>query len=192
MTTTAALNEDQLETLALFLEDQAEDAEGLDFFALHGLLTANAVSPQTLSNDALIPMIFNGEPKWPSDRVKAEIIDLINLLQKEIIELVESGQSFPVPCDLNVEGDEDGEAAPLENWAIGFILLSIEQHDAWYGKDEENAAELLFPIVYASGLNADDDAFKDIDDDDTLSLQVCASIPDNVIDLFLLYNGDES
>ncbi|MGR6874424.1 YecA/YgfB family protein [Pseudomonas sp. HK3] len=192
MTTTAALNEDQLETLALFLEDQAEDAEGLDFFALHGLLTANAVSPKTLSIDALIPMIFNGVPQWPKDSVKAEIISLISLLQKEVIELVESGQSFPVPCDLNVEGDEDGEAAPLENWAIGFILLSIEQHKDWYGKHEENAAELLFPIVYASGLNAEDDAFADIDDDEQLSLQVCASIPDNLIDLFLLYNGDES
>lgn len=191
MTTAAALNEDQLETLALFLEDQAEDAEGLDFFALHGLLTANAVSPKTLSIDALMPMIFNGEPQWPSNQVKTEISQLIKLLQKEIIELVESGQSFPVPCDLNVEGDEDGEAAPLENWAIGFILISIEQHDDWYGKHEENAAELLFPIVYASGLNADDDAFADIDEDEDLSLQVCASIPDNVIDLFLLYNGDE-
>lgn len=192
MTTTAALNEDQLETLALFLEEQAEDAEGLDFFALHGLLTANAVSPKTLSLDALLPMIFNGEPTWPSASIKTQICELIGLLQKEVIELVESGQSFPVPCDLNVEGDEDGEAAPLENWAIGFILLSIEQHDEWYGKHEENAAELLFPVVYASGLNADDAAFADIDDDEDLSLQVCASIPENVIDLFLLYNGDDS
>ncbi|MFY0640267.1 MAG: YecA family protein [Bermanella sp.] len=192
MTITAALNEDQLETLALFLEDQAEAAEGLDFFALHGLLTANAVSPSTLSTLDLLPMIFNGEPQWGSTSEKDNITSLINLLQKEIIELVESGQSFPVPCDLNVEADEDGEAAPLENWAIGFILLSIEQHEQWYGKHEENAAELLFPVVYASGLNADDDAFADIDDDEDLSLQVCASIPDNVIDLFLLYNGDDS
>jgi len=192
MTITAALNEDQLETLALFLEDQAEDAEGLDFFALHGLLTANAVSPSTLSTAELLPMVFNGEPQWSSANEKDNITHLINLLQKEIIELVESGQSFPVPCDLNVEADEDGEAAPLENWAIGFILLSIEQHEQWYGKHEENAAELLFPIVYASGLNADDDAFADIDEDEDLSLQVCASIPDNVIDLFLLYNGDDN
>lgn len=192
MTTTAALNEDQLETLALFLEDQAEDAEGLDFFALHGLLTANAVSPISLSVNDLLPMIFNGEAKWESAKEKDSIINLISILQKEIIELVESGQSFPVPCDLNVEADEDGEAAPLENWSIGFILLSIEQHSTWYGKHEENAAELLFPIVYASGLNADDDAFADIDEDEDLSLQVCASIPDNIIDLFLLYNGDDN
>ncbi|MFT5593196.1 MAG: hypothetical protein ACI8SR_001568 [Oceanicoccus sp.] len=192
MTTTAALNEDQLETLALFLEDQAEDAEGLDFFALHGLLTANAVSPITLSVNDLLPMIFNGEARWESTKEKDSIIDLISILQKEIIELVESGQSFPVPCDLNVEADEDGEAAPLENWSIGFILLSIEQHSTWYGKHEENAAELLFPIVYASGLNAEDDAFADIDEDEDLSLQVCASIPDNIIDLFLLYNGDDN
>lgn len=190
MTTAAALNEDQLETLALFLEDQAETAEGLDFFALHGLLTANAVSPATLGIESLIPIIFDGEPAWSNDLQKQEIAQLISLLQKEIVELVESGQSFPVPCDLNVEADEDGEAAPLENWSVGFMLLSLENPDEWYGEHEENAAELLFPIVYASGLNADESAFAEIDNDDQLSLQVCASIPDNVIDLFLLYHGE--
>ncbi len=192
MTTAAALNEDQLETLALFLEDHAEQADGLDFFSLHGLLTANAVTPQPLSLDALLALIFNGEPEFDSASQKTEITQLIQLLQKEVIELVESGQSFPVPCDLNVEADEDGEAAPLENWAVGFMLLSLEQQDAWYGKHEENAAELLFPILYASGLNADDEAFADIDEDENLSLQVCASIPENVIDLFLLYHGDDN
>jgi len=190
MSTAAALNEDQLETLALFLEEQAESADGLDFFALHGLLTANAVSPAAFSLEQLLPIIFDGEPTWPSDAVKSEIIQLITLLQKEVVELVESGQSFPVPCDLNVEADEDGEAAPLENWCMGFMLLSIEQSDDWYGEHEENAAELLFPIVYASGLNADEEAFAEIDDDDKLSLQVCASIPDNIVDLFLLYHGE--
>lgn len=192
MTTAAALNEDQLETLALFLEDHAEQADGLDFFALHGLLTANAVTPQPLSLDGLLTLIFNGAPEFKSTAQKADITQLIQLLQKEIIELVESGQSYPVPCDLNVEADEDGEAAPLENWAVGFMLLSLEQQDAWYGKHEENAAELLFPILYASGLNADDEAFADIDEDENLSLQVCASIPENVIDLFLLYHGDDN
>jgi len=190
MTTAAALNEDQLETLALFLEDQAETAEGLDFFALHGLLTANAVSPESLTLDALFPIIFDGEPQWESAEQQAEISQLITLLQKEIIELVESGQSFPVPCDLNVEADEDGEAAPLENWALGFMLLTLERPDDWYGEHEENSAELLFPIVYASGMNADDEAFAEIDENDKLSLQVCASIPDNIIDLFLLYHGE--
>lgn len=190
MTTAAALNEDQLETLALFLEDQAESADGLDFFALHGLLTANAVGIDTLPIEALFPIIFDGEPSWENQAQKSEITQLISLLQKEVTELVESGQSFPVPCDLNVEADEDGEAAPLENWAMGFMLLSLEQPEQWYGELEEAAAELIFPIVYASGLNADEEAFAEIDDDDQLSLQVCASIPDNIIDLFLLYNGE--
>jgi len=190
MTTAAALNEDQLEVLALFLEDQADNSDGLDFFALHGLLTANAVSPITLSTNDLFSLIFDGEPNWQSPAQQQEITQLINLLQKEVLELVESGQSFPVPCDLNVEADEDDEAAPLESWSVGFVLLTLEQQDIWYGKFEEDAAELLFPIVYASGLNCDDEAFADIDEDENLSLQVCASIPDNIIDLFLLYHGE--
>ena len=50
----------------------------------------------------------------------------------------------------------------------------------------------IVALQMCSGLNADDDAFADIDEDEDLSLQVCASIPDNVIDLFLLYNGDDN
>jgi len=191
MSTAAALSEDQLESLALFLEDHAEQEEGLDFFALHGLLTANAISAQPLDWSVLNEFIFNGEVKWNSDQQQADIRYLIDLLQKEIIEIIESGVTFPVPCELNVEGDEDGEAAPLENWSMGFMLLTIEQNDIWYRKYEKDAAELLFPILYASGLNAEDEAFAEIDEDDKLSLQVCASIPDNIVDLFLLYHGEQ-
>jgi len=190
MSTTAALDEDQLESLALFLEDQAEQEDGLDFFALHGLLTANAISLQPLSWPELSTMIFNGEVKWESEKQQQEITTLIQLLQKEVIELIESGQTFPIPCELNVEADEDDEAAPLENWSVGFMLLTIEQEAVWYRKFEKDAAELLFPILYASGLNSEDEAFAEIDDDDKLSLQVCASIPDNIVDLFLLYHGE--
>ncbi|OUR66317.1 hypothetical protein A9Q73_07340 [Bermanella sp. 47_1433_sub80_T6] len=191
MSTAAALSEDQLETLALFLEDHAEQEEGLDFFALHGLLTANAISAQPVEWSVLNEFIFNGEVKWDSEQQQADIRYLIDLLQKEIIEIIESGVTFPVPCELNVEGDEDGEAAPLENWSMGFMLLTIEQNDIWYRKYEKDAAELLFPILYASGLNAEDEAFAEIDEDDKLSLQVCASIPDNIVDLFLLYHGEQ-
>lgn len=190
MTTVAALNEDQLETLALFLEDEAEEGDGLDFFALHGLLTANAISPKPVAMGEILDITFNGEPKWDSANQKAEIQGLIQTLQKEIIELIELGQAFPVPCELNVEADEDGEAAPLENWAVGFMLLTEYQEALWFEDKEDDAAELLFPILYASGLQAEDEAFADIDEDDKLSLQVCASIPENVVDLFLLYHGE--
>ncbi len=191
MNTAAALSEDQLESLAIFLEDHAEQEEGLDFFALHGLLTANAISSQPLDWPALNQFIFNGDVKWESEQQKTEISGLLQLLQKEVIETIESGITFPVPCELNVEGDEDGEAAPLENWSMGFMILTIEQNDIWYKKYEKDAAELLFPILYASGLNCEDEAFAEIDDDDKLSLQVCASIPDNIVDLFLLYHGEQ-
>jgi uncharacterized protein len=190
MTTLAALNEDQLETLALFLEDQAEANEGLDFFALHGFLTANAVGPFPLIWEEILEFTFNGQPSWKNKAQEDEISLLISILQKEILELVESGLTFPVPCDLNVEADEDNDSAPLESWSVGFMLLTLEQTDVWYGKHEVNAGELLFPILYASGLNADDEAFADIDEDEKLSKQVCASIPDNVVDLFLMYHGE--
>ncbi len=191
MSQAAALDEEQLESLALFLEEQAEQGEGLDFFALHGLLTANAISSAPLDFSQLSEHILNGKAQCSKKQQQTDINTLIKLLQKEIVELIESGVTYPVPCELNVEADEDGEAAPLENWSVGFMLLSIEQGNVWYGKFEKDAAELLFPILYASGLNCEDEAFAEIDDDDKLSLQVCASIPDNIVDLFLLYHGEQ-
>ena len=192
MSTFPALDEDQLETLAIFLEDHSEQSEGLDFFGLHGLLTANVISPSAISFDALCQLAFDTEPKWQDDAQKAAILDLIHALQKEIIELVESGQPFPVPCDLNVEADEDDETAPLENWSLGFMLLSLEQPEAWFEREEAEVAELIFPIVYASGINAEEKEFAEIDEDDRLSQQVCEAIPDAVIDLFLHFHGEPS
>lgn len=191
MSTIPALDEDQLETLALFLEDHSEQSEGLDFFGLHGLLTANVVTPQPLDWNTLQELIFDSEPSWKNSEQKDDILGLIKGLQKEVTELVESGQPFPVPCDLNVEADEDDETAPLESWAVGFTLMSLEQPDVWFGHEgEAEVAELIFPIVYASGINADEKEFAEIDDDVNLSRQVCEAIPDAVIDLFLHFHGE--
>jgi len=191
MSTIPALDEDQLETLALFLEEHSEQSEGLDFFGLHGLLTANVISRKPLTWDTLCELVFDTTPKWQSADQEAEILNLMKGLQKEIVELVESGQAFPVPCDLNVEADEDDETAPLESWAVGFMLLSLEQPDAWFeGEGEAEVAELIFPIVYASGINSDEKEFADIDEDANLSQQVCEAIPDAVIDLFLHFHGE--
>jgi len=191
MSTIPALDEDQLETLALFLEEHSEQSEGLDFFGLHGLLTANVVTQTPLSWEQICELAFDTQPQWQSADQEAEILGLMKGLQKEIIELIETGQPFPVPADLSVEADEDDETAPLESWAVGFMLLSLEQPEAWFeGEGEAEVAELIFPIVYASGINSDEKEFADIDEDENLSRQVCEAIPDAIIDLFLHFHGE--
>lgn len=190
MSTIPALDEDQLETLALFLEDHSEQTEGLDFFGLHGLLTANVVSNQPLDWETVCEMAFDTPPEWKNKQQETEILQLMKGLQTEITELVESGQPFPVPCDLNVEADEDDETAPLESWAVGFMLLTLEQPETWFSHDETEVAELIFPIIYASGINGDEKEFADIDEDANLSRQVCEAIPDAIIDLFLHFHGE--
>lgn len=184
MSVAPALNEDQLEKLALFLEDH-EDA--LDFFAVHGLLTANNISPDPLSMDEIVTVILDD----PDKKLPADILKLIELLNKEVQSLLESGEAFPVPCDLNVEADEDGEGAPLESWCAGFMLLCFEQEDDWYEINEEEVAELLYPILYASGMAAEEPEFIEIDDNPELSAELCEAIPDNVVELFLLFRVDE-
>lgn len=191
MSTIPALDEDQLETLALFLEDHSEQSEGLDFFGLHGLLAANVVTPSPLDESTLLELVFDTQPQWQDAQQEETILTLIKGLQKEITELIELGQAFPVPCDLNVEADEDDETAPLESWSVGFMLMSLEQPDVWFGHESEaEVAELIFPIAYASGINADEKEFAEIDDDANLSRQVCEAIPDAIIDLFLHFHGE--
>lgn len=71
------------------------------------------------------------------------------------------------------------------------MLLTLEQPDAWFeGEGEAEVAELIFPVVYASGINSDEKEFADIDEDENLSRQVCEAIPDAIIDLFLHFHGE--
>ena len=105
-------------------------------------------------------------------------------LSKEIQAWLDSGQDFPVPADLTLVDDEE-EEPPLESWAIGYMTAVMLQEEDWYAEHEEKVAECLFPIMYASGLFADEPEMADIDEDVELSDQMCGNIPAAVIQVYL-------
>ncbi|WP_221798264.1 YecA family protein [Oceanobacter mangrovi] len=181
-----ALDENELERLGVLLEEEAERQDSFDFFAVHGLITALLVGPMEFDPELVWQAAFEEQLGF-SKQEKQDVSELIIKLSKEIQAWLDSGADFPVPADLTLVDEE--EEPPLESWAIGFVTGVMQHEEAWYASNEETVAECLFPVMYASGLFADEEEMADIDDDVDLSNQVCGGIPATIVDLYLHYHS---
>lgn len=183
-----ALSEDELETLGVLLEDEAERQDSFDFFAIHGLITAFMAGPVPFDMEAVWECAFD-ETLGFSTEEKQTVDLLLKKLARETQAWLDSGEDFPVPTELTLIDEE--EEPPLESWAIGFMTGVMLHEEEWYKRNEEEVAEGMFSIMYASGLFADEEEMADIDDDIALSNQVCAAIPAAVTDLYLFFHSQE-
>ncbi len=183
-----SLNEDELETLGVLLEDEAERQDSFDFFAVHGLITALIAGPVEFSVQQVWDCAFDEQLGF-SKAEKEQVNALFLKLAKEIQAWLASGQDFPVPADLTLVDEE--EEPPLESWAMGFMTGVLLQEEQWYARDEETVAQHLFPIMYASGLFMDEPEMEDIDEDIDLSNQMCSNIPAAVVELYLLLHAED-
>ena len=184
-----ALDEDELELLGQMLEDEMERQESFDFFEAHGLITALKTGPAPLEWPEIYAMIFPEKTAF-SDEQLEQVKRLLRKLSYEIQAWLDSGQDFPVPCDLTLQvEDDDEEGAPIEGWAAGFMAGILQNEAAWYGKDEEKMAEWIFPIMYVSGLFAEEPEMAEIDEDETLSNQMCVNIPPAIVEMFLHFHA---
>lgn len=182
-----SLSEDELETLGVLLEDEADRQDSFDFFAIHGLMTALIAGPVEFKVEQIWELAFEEKLGFTASE-KETVNDLLIKLSKEIQAWLDSGQDFPVPCDLTLM-DEEGEP-PLESWAMGYMTAVLLQEEQWYAREEETVAQHLFPIMYASGLFMDEDEMADIDEDVDLSNQMCSNIPAAVVELYLFLHAE--
>ncbi|MDK2777635.1 MAG: YecA family protein [Pseudomonadota bacterium] len=183
-----SLSEDELETLGVLLEDEAERQDSFDFFAMHGLLTALIAGPVDFDISQIWDSAFDEKLGFSASE-KEQLQQLLLKLAKEIQAWLDSGQDFPVPAELTLIDEED--EPPLESWAMGFMTGVLLQEDQWYARDEETVAQHLFPVMYASGLFMDEPEMADIDEDVDLSNQVCGNIPGAVIELYLFLHAEK-
>ncbi len=181
-----ALSEEELETIGTLLEDEAERSDSFDFFAVHGFITGLLAGPTEFELTSVWEGAFDEQTGFNKDQ-KETLSRLMNGLAKEIQAWLDSGQDFPVPCDLTLL-DDDGEP-PLESWAMGFMSAVLLNEASWYAEREETVAQHLFPIMYASGLFMDEPEMAYIDEDVELSDQMCGNIPAAVVELYLMLNG---
>ncbi len=184
-----ALDEDELELLGQMLEDELERQDSFDFFEAHGLLTALKTGPIDLDWPAIYDIIFPEKTAFTSEQLE-KVKRLLRKLSFEIQAWLDYGEDFPVPCELTLQvEDDDDEGAAIEAWAAGFMAGVLHNEEAWYSKGEEQMAQWIFPIMYASGLFVDEPEMAEIDEDDTLSNQMCVNIPPAVIEIFLHFHA---
>lgn len=178
------LSENDIDTLEsiLFAEPWAEDA--MDFFGLHGAVSAAVVGPVDIDQRHLFALATGQEVEDI-----AEIPDgfsrAVNNLSKAMRSALDQGQ------DIELPEPEDGDPQnALENWCAGFIDVFLIQEDAWLDQDEEGVANLLLPMMALSGLFEDDD-FTRARQDEQVAMRLAEAIPDSLTDLYLMFHSPE-
>lgn len=175
------LSDSDIDTLEaiLFAEPWAEDA--MDFFGLHGAVSAAVVGPVELDEEALFALATGQDPgdfiEVPEGFSRATA-NLIKSMRKTL----DLGENFELP------EPEDGDPQnALENWCAGFIDAFLLHEDQWLNADEEQVAALLVPMMTLSGL-FDDEDFRNAREDRRVSAQLAEAIPDSLTDLYLLFH----
>jgi uncharacterized protein len=184
-----ALDEDELELLGQLLEDEHERQESFDFFEAHGLITALKTGPVQLEWAQIYDIIFPEKTSYTEAQLE-RVQRLLRKLGFEIQAWLDYGEDFPIPCELTLQvEDDDEEGAALEAWAAGFMAGVLQNEENWYNQAEEQMAQWIFPIMYASGLFAEEPEMAEIDEDGDLSNQMCVNIPPAIIEMFLHFHA---
>jgi len=188
--TAALITEDELDILEEFLFSPAVSEEALDLIGAHGLLCAITISPVQVPEAEWLALVFDGEPQWESGAQKEQIVGLLRKLNNTIGNDLYSDQEILLPCELTLEPEEDEEMTEITLWAQSFMEGVFIREDDWFGQDEEEVAGLLLPIMVASDL-FEDPEITDIRKDRALSEEMCAQIPEVLIDLYLHFHSPE-
>lgn len=196
---------DAMPNLAKFYQRDHGEFEIMDFNELHGFLTATAISPVPLEEDARNSMIFDLEVGNPfsSDQEAAVIYAELDAMDAGIQRMLsDDALEFELPCDVGLTEAED---CPIKLWSEGFMVGYTILQALW--EDEtpeivEDIMKLTLPMLMASGWfdeameDDGDDEGSDLDDitqqvaeikaNPALVEDMCVQIPDVVSELYLL------
>lgn len=191
LTSNIALTDDELDQLEEFLYSDQVSEDSLDLIGAHGLFCALNISPNPLDEADLNTLLFDTEPKWQSDEQKQTITNLLNRLYKEIGSNLYSDGEIELPCELSLDPEEDDDISPLAWWSQAFMEGVFTQEEDWFNKStEQDVAEMLLPVMVASDLFDEDDINK-IRNDEKLCAEMCAQIPELLIDLYLYFHAPD-
>jgi uncharacterized protein len=191
LTSNIALTDDELDQLEEFLYSDQVSEDSLDLIGAHGLFCALNISPNPLDEADLNTLLFDTEPKWQSDEQKQTITSLLNRLYKEIGSNLYSDGEIELPCELSLDPEEDDDISPLAWWSQAFMEGVFTQEEDWFNKNtEQDVAEMLLPVMVASDLFDEDDINK-IRNDEKLCAEMCAQIPELLIDLYLYFHAPD-
>ncbi|WP_271270844.1 YecA/YgfB family protein [Aliamphritea hakodatensis] len=185
---TAPLNDNELDELEAFLFSDAVSEDALDLIGTHGYFCALNISPAEISEKQRLQEVFDGKPEYSSEEQKQRITHLLNRLFSNIGSDLYNDQDMQMPCDLTLHDTED-DVAELTLWAQAFMEGVFLKEDEWFNHQaEEEVAELMLPIMIASDL-FEEPEFNTMRDDQRLCDEMCRSIPDLLVDLYLLFHA---
>ncbi|WP_148863181.1 YecA/YgfB family protein [Marinobacter fonticola] len=163
----------------LFAEPWGDDA--LDFFGLHGVVSASVVGPHELDSKAVF-LIATGLDEVPGGDVPKAFDHAVHKMGEAMTASLDRGETLELP------EPEDGDPMnALENWCAGFVDTFLQHEDEWLEVDEKETADLLVPMLALSGLFEDED-FDRVRNSETLSQEMADAIPDSLTDLYLLFH----
>ncbi|MCP4598654.1 YecA family protein [Neptuniibacter sp.] len=193
MTLTSAnvLSDAELDQLDGFLYSDLVSEDCLDLIGVHGLFSALNISPSPMDDATLQELVFDEEPKWESEEQKQTINTLLQRFYSEIGGNLYSDGEIELPCELSLDAEEGEDISPLAWWAQAFMEGVFTQEEVWFNKQtEQDVAEMLLPVMVASDLFDEADINK-IRDDEKLCAEMCAQIPELLIDLYLYFHAPE-
>lgn len=177
--TQGPLSDTEMEELDAFMASETLPDEALDIIGTLGLLAAVAISPVVVPAEEWLEVIFDGAPTYQDDAQKARVESLLARELETLRLELDSGEPPELPCPLEL--DED---ALLEIWAQGFMEGVFLRESQWFAKDETQVAQLLLPMMLASGL-FEDPELEALRADPKLCKELLEAIPDNLVDLYL-------
>lgn len=179
-----ALPPDTRQRLQEFL-DGDDNADGLDFVATHGFLTALTVGPDTPPTEAWLGELFDGQPVCADPGRAAQVVADLEAWRKEIHAALYHGQPLRLPCPLALKATESTD---LNDWCAGFMEGMFMKEASWYDADEDLVADLTLPMVVLSDL-IDDPELQHLRRDQKLVRELAQQIPDVLTELYLHFHA---
>ncbi|WP_417224031.1 YecA family protein [Amphritea sp.] len=183
------LTDEELDELEAFLFSETVSEDALDLIGTHGYFCALNISPVKITEKQWLQELFDGTPEYRSETEKSRIEGLLRRLYFSIGSDLYNDQDMLLPCDLTLETEDDEEQSALTTWSQAFMEGVFLKEDEWFNHQaEEEVAELMLPIMIASEL-FDDEEFVKMRADTPLCDEMCRTIPDLLVDLYLLFHA---
>lgn len=182
------LDDESLEQFDEFLDSDQVDAEALGVFEAHGFLVALAIAPEPVDAAVWVSVLFNGDPAFSDEAQRQHILGLCETLQRNATLAFERGLLPELPFDPEIEGHPLD--APAGEWCAGFMEAVFLNEEAWFGNDEEQAAQLLLPFMALSGLFEEEDPdLAELAGSPRRATELSNQLAELCLDLFLLFRA---
>lgn len=169
----------------LTLPELEEDS--LDYMGCMGALAAFAITPLDISSEKIATHILDEAISAMSAAQLKQFNDALTVCLDDIVTQLEGEDEEGLELPW-MEDEDDDEA--LISWAAGFIEVVFEYETLWLnGKFEEEATQLLMPIIAISGILEEET--EELTANDEVFSQWIEEIPDLLVDLFLMFRITE-